>query len=300
MSQNNIAIFFTTQSFIEWRSKIQMPIGFVPTMGNLHDGHLQLVKEALKSFEVVVVSIFVNPTQFGPKDDFDRYPRTLDLDQAALTNIQKTFQDKKIVLFAPNSPSEIYVKNHHFQVVPQKGINILEGKFRPGHFEGVCTVVTILLNIVNPSKMYLGKKDYQQLKILTAMVENFQSPIKVIGIDTVRSAEGLALSSRNSFLNSNEYQLALNFPKELKAASEKLLNLWMQNHAWNTTKVNNLLQNIISESPLSWDYLELREQSLEDIHPSSVHLVILGVVRVGSVRLLDNLEFSIPQNGNLK
>lgn len=295
MSNKSISVFFTKKSFCDWRNQCIEPIGFVPTMGNLHEGHLQLIKAAFKEFNCVVISIFVNPTQFGPNDDFEKYPRTLDQDQKALSQLQTEFSDKKIILFAPSSTSEIYNKDHHFSVVPQSRVNILEGKFRPGHFEGVCTVISIFLNLVKPASMYLGKKDYQQLCILKSMVKDLHFAVSVVGVDTVRSKEGLALSSRNSYLTHDQISFALKFPNLLQATVKQLHQIWMKEQEWNILEVQTFLNKIKNESGLQWDYLELKDQNLNEIHSDSTRLVLLGVVKIGSVRLLDNFEFSTIQ-----
>ena len=184
-----------------WHQK-GLSVGFVPTMGNLHDGHISLIKEARARCDVVVVSIFVNPTQFGPNEDFDRYPRTLDADAAALVDAGTD------LLFAP-SVEEMYPLGQNQTWVDVDGLgDYLCGASRAGHFRGVTTVVSKLFNIVQPDVAVFGEKDFQQLAILRRMSEELLFPIKIVGASTSRESDGLARSSRNGFLNESERTLA--------------------------------------------------------------------------------------------
>lgn len=295
MSKNSFPVFFTTNSYKLWRQQISTSLGFVPTMGNLHRGHLNLVEEALKEHDCVVISIFVNPTQFGPSEDFDRYPRTLEQDIALLENLMIAHPHKYLVLFAPNQPGEIYGPTFSTSVVPKLWSNILEGQQRPGHFGGVCTVVSILLNIVWPHAMYLGKKDYQQLQIINSMMKDLHFPSKLVAVPTVRDDQGLALSSRNSFLSSDEKIIAYHFPKTLNTLVSELNQIWSADHRWNENEIQKLFNLHKNQSKLNWDYLELRQQDFNELQQDSDKLVLLGAVRVGSVRLLDNVEFDIKK-----
>ena len=175
---------------------------FVPTMGNLHEGHLSLMRIARQNGDPVVASIFVNRLQFGPKDDFDKYPRTMESDIAQLE------KEGVYILFAP-SEDELYPEPQDYSVDPPQNLgDILEGEFRPGFFKGVCTVVLKLFSCVQPSVAVFGKKDYQQLMIIRRMCHQFALPVKIIPAETIRAKDGLALSSRNGYLSSNEREEA--------------------------------------------------------------------------------------------
>lgn len=289
-------IFYTLDSFKNWRSTIKQAIGFVPTMGNLHLGHLTLVEAALEKFPLVVVSIFVNPTQFGPKEDFDKYPRTLKDDCQLLAGLEKKFPQRKILIFAPQKPEEIYNTNYSFSVHPGPWGNILEGKFRPGHFQGVCTVVTILLHLVNPQGLFLGKKDYQQLKILQKMLHDLQFAITLYPVDTVRNPLGLALSSRNSFLSEQQLQLALQLSRSLQEIKTQLTHSWYNQHRWHLEQAKKIISTYCESTQLEWDYCELRQQDFHEISEDSLSVVLLAVVKINHIRLLDNLEFNFVRN----
>ncbi|MCS7181030.1 MAG: pantoate--beta-alanine ligase, partial [bacterium] len=192
-------------------------VGFVPTMGYLHKGHISLVQRAKKECDFVVVSIFVNPTQFGPGEDFDRYPRDVERDKKILE------KEKVDILFFPEI-EEIYPKNFDTWVYVERYSEILEGKFRPGHFRGVTTIVLKLFNIVQPDRSYFGWKDAQQLIIIKKMVEHLNIPIEIIGCETVREDDGLACSSRNVYLNEDDRKKALCLYKALKKIEEMVKN----------------------------------------------------------------------------
>lgn len=293
INKNTIPLFFTTTSFNHWRSTLTENLGFVPTMGNLHLGHIHLVEEALKLYETVVVSIFVNPTQFGPNEDFDKYPRTLDQDCEMLLRLWQKYPDKKIIIFAPKTPSEIYVDNSTTTISAGAISQTLEGKSRPGHFQGVCNIVAILLNIVTPSELFLGKKDYQQLKILSKMILDLKFRVKVHAVETVRLANGLAMSSRNNFLSPEELDFAKKFPMSLNELKYKLIEHWQIANCWKSATVTSLISTYCQNSSLNWDYCELRQQDLAPINEHSQQVVLLGVVKIQQVRLLDNLEFNL-------
>jgi pantoate--beta-alanine ligase len=233
----------------------------VPTMGNLHAGHLALVARARELGAPVIASVFVNRLQFGPGEDFDRYPRTLQRDAQLLE------QAGCELLFAPDE-AEMYPAPQTFHVRPDPRLaGELEGASRPGHFEGVTTVVLKLLQLVQPAVAVFGKKDYQQLLLIRAMVEQFALPVRIEGLDTVREEDGLALSSRNGYLGPDERARA---PQLARALRE-----------------------------LGWepDYLSVRRradlqapQRPEELRLAA-HLVVLGAARLGRTRLIDNLEF---------
>lgn len=263
----------------------QARIAFVPTMGNLHAGHLSLCAQAHACGRPVVASIFVNRLQFGPSEDFDRYPRSLpsDIDQLSKTGHVD-------IVFAP-SEHTMYPEPQGFQVMPPAGLGqMLEGEFRPGFFTGVATVVLKLLNCVQPSTMVLGKKDYQQLLIIQRMCQQLALPVRVVAGDTVRDSDGLALSSRNAYLSPDERQRAVQLYQTLLAARERI-------HAapQELTAIERWGHSTLKDAGWQPDYFCIRRQS--DLEPPAADpwaqgeaLVILAAAKLGSTRLIDNLE----------
>jgi pantoate--beta-alanine ligase len=187
-------------------------IGFIPTMGSLHEGHLSLCDRSFIENEITVVSIFINPTQFNQVADFDLYPRNIENDKALL-------EDKIDFLFIPDA-NEMYADNYQIQIVETELARELEGEYRPGHFSGMLTVVLKLLNLIEPDKAYFGEKDYQQLLLVKKMVEALFLPVEIIGCETVRAEDGLALSSRNARLNEKQREMAKYFPRLLRSKME--------------------------------------------------------------------------------
>lgn len=257
-------------------------IGFVPTMGNLHDGHLQLVREAKKQTDHVVVSIFVNPIQFGVGEDFDAYPRTLDQD------IEKLIDVGVSAVFVPEV-KELYPTQQVTFVEPSNIQNQLCGASRKGHFKGAATVVNKLFNIVQPNIACFGKKDFQQLFIIKEMVNNLNMPIQIIGIETGRAADGLALSSRNGYLNNAERLKAPELYKILSQLQQTILSGGNE-HA----KLLDSAKEHLNNTGWQVEYLELR--SATTLLPAQVtdkHLVILAAAFLGKTRLIDNIEISL-------
>jgi pantoate--beta-alanine ligase len=260
---------------------------FVPTMGNLHDGHLALVRQAKPLGDVVVVSIFVNRLQFLPHEDFDTYPRTWEADCEAL---EAAGCD---VVFAP-SEKELYPEPQGFTIQPPSEIaNILEGHFRPGFFVGVCTVVMKLFACVGPRVALFGKKDYQQLMVIQRMVRQFALPIEVIGGTTLRAADGLALSSRNNYLSPSQRLEAVQLSQTLQSMAQAVRA--------GSTDLESLEQQAMDDlAQRGWqpDYLTVRCRSnLQAPAPDQITplvmqagLVVLGAAKLGSTRLIDNLE----------
>jgi len=255
-------------------------IAFVPTMGNLHEGHLTLMRQARQHADTVVASIFVNRLQFGPGEDFDKYPRTFEADCAKL---QEAGVD---VLFAP-SESDLYPEPQNFFVEPPDLQHLLEGAFRPGHFRGVATVVLKLFNCVQPQAALFGKKDYQQLMLIRAMARQLALPMDIVGVDTVRAEDGLALSSRNGYLSPAERQEAPRLIRTLEHLREQLLRQGIS--------ARDVLEQEAAASldKHGWktDYVAVRQQS--DLHPPrdmDQKLVIVAAARLGHTRLIDNLE----------
>lgn len=254
-------------------------INFVPTMGNLHEGHLSLLRIARQRKGVVVASIFVNPLQFGPHEDFNTYPRTLENDCSLL---EKGGCD---ILFAPG-PLDMYPEPQEFKVHPAAGLgDVLEGSSRPGFFVGVATVVLKLFNIVRPSAAVFGKKDYQQLLVIKNMVAQLALPIEIVPGETVREASGLALSSRNGYLTDLERVEAVNLSAVLRSAAEQVRS---GQRNWAAME-NTALSSLRSRGWLP-DYVAIRRRSDLGEPVAGQPLVALGAARLGSTRLIDNLE----------
>ncbi|GAP33713.1 pantoate--beta-alanine ligase [Piscinibacter sakaiensis] len=257
---------------------------FVPTMGNLHEGHLALVRQARAHGLPVVASIFVNRLQFAPHEDFDRYPRTLARDAELLGPAGCD------LVFAPDE-AELYPRPQTFKVQPDPALaDILEGAFRPGFFTGVCTVVMKLFACVQPAVAVFGRKDYQQLMVVRRMAEQFALPLRIEAGDTVRAADGLALSSRNGYLDAAQRAEALALPQALQALARAAL-------AGGGTDLAALeAQAMAGLAARGWqpDYLCVRRRA--DLQPpvdaarEAGALVVLGAARLGSTRLIDNVE----------
>jgi pantoate--beta-alanine ligase len=263
----------------------QNRVSFVPTMGNLHDGHLALMKLARQHGDPVVASIFVNRLQFGPSEDFDRYPRTLSQDVEKLEQARDVY-----VVFAPDE-REMYPEPQSYRVRPPDDLgDILEGEFRPGFFTGVCTVVLKLFSCVQPRVAVFGKKDYQQLMIVRAMCRQFQLPVEVLAHETVRAPDGLALSSRNRFLGDAERAEAPQLYAQLQHVQQRLAAGEHDAAALEGEAVAALAAR-------GWqvDYISVRRQ--RDLKaPDAADmaagepLVALAAAKLGTTRLIDNLE----------
>ena len=275
-------IIHTVKELREWR-KTAGRVAFVPTMGNLHEGHLALVREAKKRADNVVVSIFVNRLQFGQGEDFDKYPRTLGQDAAKLEG------EGVAVVFAPDE-KELYPNVEQRYNVEQPNLqNELCGRFRPGHFRGVATVVTKLFNIVQPDAACFGKKDYQQLAIIKGFAEDLNFNVEIVPVDTGRASDGLALSSRNQYLDENERAEAPRLFRELNKIAEALRGGNLAYAELEQTAVRNL-----TEAGWTVDYVEIRHaESLAVAHAGDKDLVVLAAARLGGTRLIDNVEVSL-------
>ena len=263
----------------------QLRVSFVATMGNLHNGHLALMKMARQHGDPVVASIFVNRLQFGPNEDFDRYPRTLEQD------IEKLERQRDVyVLFAPNE-REMYPEPQSYKVLPPQDLGgILEGEFRPSFFTGVSTVVLKLFSCVQPSVAIFGKKDYQQLMVVRSMVRQFQLPVTILAHETVRDTDGLALSSRNRYLQPAERAEAPNLYAALQQMQAELL-------VGNTDREALEQQAREHLAARGWDidYIALRRQRdlgipSDDEIRGDEPLVALAAAKLGATRLIDNLE----------
>jgi pantoate--beta-alanine ligase len=260
------------------------PVACVPTMGNLHDGHLELVRIARREAATVVATIFVNRLQFGPNEDFDRYPRTFETDCAKLDAAGAD------LVFAP-AEKELYPEAQVFGVAPPGVLaDVLEGEFRPGFFRGVCTVVAKLFNIISPQIGVFGKKDYQQLLIIRAMVRQLAWPLRIVAAETLRAPDGLALSSRNGYLSPAERREAPRLHSVLLAAVAEL-----RAGALDIREVERGGFETLRENGWAPDYVAVRKQTaLELPQRASGDLVVLAAARVGTTRLIDNVEVSIP------
>lgn len=259
-------------------------IALVPTMGNLHAGHIALVEKATQRADFVVASIFVNPLQFGANEDLDKYPRTLVADQEKLVGAGCH------LLFTPDV-EEVYPDGMQQQTrvsVPLVSEGLC-GASRPGHFEGVATVVCKLFNMVQPDLALFGEKDFQQLAVIRKLVRDLNLPIQVMGEPTVRAADGLALSSRNGYLNESQRALAPLLYRTLQQLAEEIRR---QPSARSTLLAAARQQ--LEDAGLRPDYLELREAvRLRELQDSDRQLVLLAAVYLGTTRLIDNLQFSL-------
>ena len=256
-------------------------IGFVPTMGALHKGHLSLIKQAKKENDIVVVSIFVNPTQFNKEEDLINYPKTIDVDLSLLKSI---YCD---IVFTPTA-EEIYSNKIQSQVFNFDGLeHQMEGKFRDGHFDGVGTIVKRLFEIVTPHKAYFGEKDFQQLQIIKKMVQKNQIPVKVIGCDIFREKDGLAMSSRNARLTKEHREIAPFIYKILTKAKKEF-------GTKNALEVVNLVENELKKQPLlELEYFEIAdEETLQPIKNKDQKQKYRAFIAVfaGKIRLIDNIS----------
>lgn len=262
----------------------QLRTAFVPTMGNLHDGHLSLMRLARKHGDPVVASIFVNRLQFGPNEDFDRYPRTFQAD------VEKLEKEGVYILFAPTE-KDLYPEPQEFRVQPPNDLgNTLEGEFRPGFFSGVTTIVLKLFSCVQPSVAVFGKKDYQQLMIVRNMSKQFALPTEIIAAETFRAEDGLALSSRNMYLSAEERAEAPALFRNLNTVADEVRSGHLD--------IFELERQAMAEmSSRGWkpDYISIRKRA--NLQPPSAgdmaqgeKLVVLAAAKLGATRLIDNLE----------
>jgi pantoate--beta-alanine ligase len=254
-------------------------IGLVPTMGFLHEGHLSLMRQARSECDAVVVSIFVNPAQFGPGEDLDRYPRDIEGDR------KKCEAAGVDVLFLPTA-DEMYPDGPSVFVTVEGISDILEGAVRPGHFRGVATVVAKLFNIVKPHKAFFGQKDYQQCAVIKRMVKGLNMDVEVEVLPTVREQDGLAMSSRNSYLGTEERRAAAAVHRALTAAKHLV-----EAGAKEPEKLKDRMQAILRQEPgISIDYIEVVDrETLAPLETIKDKIVILVAVRLGRTRLIDNL-----------
>lgn len=277
---NNVAEL--RQTIRQWR-QAGHSIGFVPTMGNLHVGHIRLVETAKTQADKVVASIFVNPTQFGPNEDYDNYPRTESQDAEKLAACGAD------LLFLPGV-AEIYPQASQTRV-SVAGLSALHcGASRPGHFDGVALVVCKLLNMVQPDCLLMGEKDFQQLALIRQMVADLNITVTVHGVATVREADGLAMSSRNGYLTESQRQAAPALYRALIAARDKLLA-----GAADYRAVEDSAKLTLQAAGFNVDYFSVcRSADLQPARPGDAELVVLAAAKLGATRLIDNVYFCMP------
>ncbi len=271
----------TLNGYLESSRAAGLTIGFVPTMGALHEGHLALVQKAAEENQTVVVSIFVNPSQFNNPNDLATYPRTLESDIELLSRIES------VVVFTPEI-QHVYPESDDFQPIELNGLDrVMEGTHRPGHFAGVVHVVNNLFQLIQPDRAYFGKKDYQQLAIIRYMVEKRNLPIEVVSCDTIRSDEGLALSSRNMRLTEEERKDALHIYQTLLRVKELAFH-------YTPEEVKARAIEFFNEANLDLEYLEIANaKSLQPLTAEWAQLSVCCIAAwCGDVRLIDNLELT--------
>jgi pantoate--beta-alanine ligase len=265
------------QSFSKKMLRSGRTIGFVPTMGYLHEGHMSLVEEAVKQNDCVIMSIFVNPLQFGPNEDFDRYPRDLKRDE------QLAKQAGVDILFYPNV-KEMYPKERTTRLTVQERVDTLCGESRPGHFDGVATVVMKLLQIVLPDRAYFGMKDAQQLAVIKGLVEDFNVPVEIVPCPIIREEDGLAKSSRNVYLTPTERKEAIQLSKSLDAAANAI-----ELGETNPARIKEMIISYLNQTSGVIDYVEvLSYPALETIDVIKENIIVAVAVQFTAARLIDN------------
>jgi len=277
--ESGIRVIKTIEEMRQARRNMVEPVGFVPTMGFLHEGHLSLVEKARKENATVVVSIFVNPTQFGHGEDFEDYPRDTNRDFAMLEELNTD------IVFMPPA-EEMYPTNFNTWVEVEKLTERLEGASRPTHFRGVTTVVNKLFNIVRPTRAYFGQKDAQQATVIRKMVSDLNMDLDVVVCPIVREPDGLAMSSRNIYLNPEQHRAALLLSQSIKLARR----LWSEGER-NAERIRNNMTGLIKQQPLGIiDYISIADtETLEELDTITEKALVSLVVRFGNTRLLDNV-----------
>ena len=277
----------TILEFRKWRKGITGSIGFVPTMGALHDGHLSLVKESIETCQNTIVSIYLNPTQFALGEDLDRYPKTVNSDLIKLSHFQVD------CIFLPND-SEMYPKGFSTKIQENNLSRVLEGEKRPDFFTGVITVVAKLFNIIEPTYAFFGKKDAQQLRIVEKLITDLNYPIHIISCPIIREESGLAMSSRNEYLNNTECIIADTIHKALQEGK----NLIISGERNSQIIRDKIIHIISSEKLLRIDYVSIADsKTLIEISDKIEKDVLVSVaVYLGKIRLIDNFSYSVSSN----
>ncbi|HJV31619.1 MAG TPA: pantoate--beta-alanine ligase [Bacillales bacterium] len=271
------------QAEISKQKAMSKSIGFVPTMGFLHEGHLTLMKQARQENDIVVISIFVNPTQFGPNEDYETYPRDFERDRKV------AIEAKIDYLFYP-SVEEMYPNPPSIKVLVNDRVDVLCGKSRPGHFDGVATVLIKLFNIMMPTRAYFGKKDAQQVAVVDGLISDFHFPIELVPVDIVREEDGLAKSSRNVKLTSEERKQAPVLYKSLEMAKAAIMN-----GERNPSRICDLIAKVIHEETSGTiDYVEVYSYpNLKQLEKIAGSIIIAIAVKFSTVRLIDNVMLKI-------
>ena len=261
------------------RLELTEPVGFVPTMGYLHEGHLALVRWARTENPSLVISIFVNPTQFGPQEDFDKYPRDPERDLALLE------KERVDIVFMP-SVNEMYPPRFNSWVEVGKVTERLEGASRPGHFRGVTTVVAKLFNIIQPTRAYFGQKDAQQVVVIKKMVAELNMNLEIVTVPTMRERDGLAMSSRNTYLNPEERKAATVLYQAISLAQK----FWLQGET-NAQAIRQQMLTLIQKQPLAAiDYVSITDtKTLDELDTVNPTALVSMAVRIGKTRLIDNV-----------
>lgn len=280
-----IKVFTNRKDFDHYRNSLESKsVGLVPTMGNLHKGHISLIEQSVADNDVTIVTIFVNPKQFGPTEDFDKYPRTLDDDLAKISAVALLIvATKDIVVYAPRTNDGIYPEGFSTNISISGVTSKLEGAIRTTHFDGVSTVVYRLFAITKPHIAYFGQKDFQQCLVIKKMVKDLDLPIKIKVMPIIRNSEGLALSSRNQYLSESERVEAMKLPTTLQKI-EKLI------------KTKQDYKSFIAENlqDKRWDYLEVLDaENLETPGDKTHDYVVIAAYRLGTTRLLDNIVVTV-------
>ncbi|MGE6629558.1 pantoate--beta-alanine ligase [Bacillus sp. NPDC077027] len=274
------------RTFIKTTQQKKHTIGFVPTMGFLHEGHLTLVKEARKQNDLVVMSIFVNPLQFGPNEDFDSYPRDIERDKRLAE------QAGVDILFTPDV-KEMYKQEPSVTVKVQKRTNVLCARKRLGHFDGVATVLTKLFHLVMPTNVYFGLKDAQQVAVIDAMIEDFFFDINLVAVPTVRETDGLAKSSRNVYLSDSERQEASVLYHALKKGQSAV-----RNGDFDPSNIHKIIEEELLQTSGEIDYIEIYSYPTLEVLDTLAGKVILAVaVKFSKARLIDNVIFDVHESG---
>ncbi|MBS4839784.1 pantoate--beta-alanine ligase [Clostridium sp.] len=271
------------RSLVEQWRKQDLTVGYVPTMGALHEGHESLIKKAVRENDKVIVSVFVNPTQFGPNEDYDSYPRNIEKDMELCENAGAC------AVFNPE-PSEMYFENKSTVISVSGLTSVLCGAKRPGHFDGVCLVVTKFFNIVKPNRAYFGEKDAQQVAVLKRMVRDLSIDVEIVPCPIIREEDGLAKSSRNTYLNVDERKAAVVLSRSLKIAKQ-LLDKGERNAA----KIKDaIISEINTESLAKIDYVEIVDsENLTDVSTIEKNILIPIAVYIGKTRLIDNFTYEV-------
>lgn len=282
-----VTVITKTKDLITHRSQVKTTVGLVPTMGNLHAGHISLLTRALQDNETAYLSIFVNPKQFGPNDDFHKYPRTLQKDIDLIQVCATNFPGKEVIIYAPETPDDIFPPTYNMSFAVAEFNSISEGASRPGHFDGVATVVFRLFDLMKPNQAYFGLKDYQQYLVIRQMVKDLCLPLKIVGMPILREESGLAMSSRNQYLSAEQKIKGLVISKAMK----KIMDL-LGGKRTNLPVAQREITALLLDK--NWNYLEMRDaDSLSTNITNSKRITLVGVYQLGTTRLLDNMQMEL-------